>query len=110
MKTVGVLESVWRSPVKRMGGEQMAKAIMGFSGIYGDRCFAFRSSAAPKGTPYLSGSVQVGPERNRGPVSSAGALPPMPPTIPPDHTRRRSEEGRAYPPEATVSAHNRRRQ
>jgi uncharacterized protein YcbX len=58
MKTVGVVDSLWRYPVKSMSGEQMAKAFMGFSGIYGDRCFAFTSSAAPKGAPYLTGSVQ----------------------------------------------------
>jgi uncharacterized protein len=59
MNTVGVVESIWRYPVKSMGGEQMATAFMGFSGIYGDRCFAFRSSAAPKGAPYLNASVQT---------------------------------------------------
>ncbi len=58
MKTVGVVESLWRYPVKSMSGEQMGKAFMGFSGIYGDRCVAFKSSAAPRGAPYLTGSVQ----------------------------------------------------
>jgi hypothetical protein len=58
MKTVGVVESLWRYPVKSMSGEQLPEAFMGFSGIYGDRCFAFTNSAAPKGTPYLTGSLQ----------------------------------------------------
>jgi uncharacterized protein YcbX len=58
MKTVGVVESLWRYPVKSMSGEEMAEAFMGFSGIYGDRCFAFKNSAAPKGAPYLTASVQ----------------------------------------------------
>ena len=31
---------------------------MGFSGIYGDRCHAFMSSAARKGFPYLNANVQ----------------------------------------------------
>lgn len=57
METVGVVESLWRYPVKSMSGEQMSKAFMGFSGIYGDRCFAFKSSAAPKGAPYLIASA-----------------------------------------------------
>jgi len=59
MKTVGNVESLWRYPVKSMGGEQMATAFMGFSGIYGDRCFAFKSSAAPGGAPYLTATVQT---------------------------------------------------
>ena len=31
---------------------------MGFAGIYGDRCFAFKNSSARKGFPYLSATVQ----------------------------------------------------
>jgi hypothetical protein len=31
---------------------------MGFSGVYGDRCYAFKSSAARKGFPYLNANVQ----------------------------------------------------
>jgi len=58
MKTVGVVESLWRYPVKSMSGEQMVKAFMGFSGFYGDRCYAFKNSAAPAGAPYLTASTQ----------------------------------------------------
>jgi len=41
-----------------MSGEAMTEAFMGFSGIYGDRCFAFKNSSARKGFPYLSATVQ----------------------------------------------------
>jgi len=41
-----------------MGGEAMAEVFMGFSGVYGDRCFAFRNSSARKGFPYLNATVQ----------------------------------------------------
>jgi uncharacterized protein YcbX len=41
-----------------MSGEAMAEAFMGFSGIYGDRCYAFKNSAARKGFPYLNANVQ----------------------------------------------------
>jgi len=41
-----------------MGGEAMGEVFMGFSGIYGDRCYAFKSSAARKGFPYLNANVQ----------------------------------------------------
>ena len=58
MKTVGTVESLWRYPVKSMGGETVADAFMGFSGLYGDRCYAFKSSAARKGFPYLNANVQ----------------------------------------------------
>jgi len=36
----------------------MPEAFMGFSGFYGDRCFAFKNSAARKGFPYLSATAQ----------------------------------------------------
>lgn len=58
MKTVGTIESLWRYPVKSMGGESLTESFMGFSGFYGDRCYAFRNSAARKGFPYLNANVQ----------------------------------------------------
>ena len=58
MTTIGKVESVWRYPVKSMRGEELNKAFAGFSGIYGDRLFAFRSSASPKGFPYLTAREQ----------------------------------------------------
>src|SRR6266851_5320998 len=58
MKPVGQVESVWRYPVKSMRGEELREAFVGFGGVYGDRLYAFRSSAAPKGFPYLTGREQ----------------------------------------------------
>lgn len=58
MKTIGIVESLWRYPVKSMSGEAMTEAFMGFSGFYGDRCFAFKNSTARKGFPYLNANVQ----------------------------------------------------
>jgi uncharacterized protein len=58
MSIVGEVESLWRYPVKSMRGEELAEAFVGFSGVYGDRLFAFRSSARPAGFPYLTGREQ----------------------------------------------------
>jgi uncharacterized protein len=55
MQTVGCVESLWRYPVKSMRGEELQQAYFGFPGVYGDRLYAFRTSAAPKGFPYLTG-------------------------------------------------------
>jgi hypothetical protein len=41
-----------------MGGEAVAESFIGFAGVYGDRCYAFRNSAARKGFPYLNANVQ----------------------------------------------------
>jgi len=49
---------LWRYPVKSMAGEEVAEAFVGFSGVYGDRCYAFRDSAARPGFPYLNANVQ----------------------------------------------------
>lgn len=57
MAVVGTVKSLWRYPVKSMSGEQLNKVFMGFAGIYGDRCYAFRNSAARKGFPYLTAKV-----------------------------------------------------
>ena len=58
MSIVGTVGSLWRYPVKSMGGEELEEAFVGFSGIYGDRYFAFRSPASPRGLPYLTGREQ----------------------------------------------------
>ena len=58
MRVVGKIESLWRYPVKSMRGEQLHEVFVGFPGVYGDRLYAFRSSAAPKGFPWLTGREQ----------------------------------------------------
>src|SRR5436309_7202788 len=58
MSIVGKVDSLWRYPVKSMRGQELDEAFAGFSGIYGDRLFAFESSASPKGFPYLTAREQ----------------------------------------------------
>lgn len=58
MQRVGGIESLWRYPVKSMRGEDLPQAFIGFSGVYGDRLYAFTSSGAPKGFPYLTAREQ----------------------------------------------------
>src|SRR5260370_10222446 len=58
MSAVGTVESLWRYPVKSMRGEELEEAFGGFSGVCGDRLFAFRSTAARKGLPSLTGREQ----------------------------------------------------
>lgn len=58
MSRIGQVESVWRYPVKSMRGEELSEGYIGFSGVYGDRLYAFWSSAAPAGYPYLTGREQ----------------------------------------------------
>ena len=58
MSVVGRVESLWRYPVKSMRGEEMDELFVSYAGVYGDRLFAFASSAAPKGFPFLTGREQ----------------------------------------------------
>jgi hypothetical protein len=58
MSIIGKVDSLWRYPVKSMRGEELEEAFAGFSGIYGDRLFAFRSSAGPAGFPYFTAREQ----------------------------------------------------
>src|SRR6266542_707720 len=58
MSIVGKIDSLWRYPVKSMRGEELDEAFAGFSGVYGDRLFAFKSSASPKGFPYFTAREQ----------------------------------------------------
>ena len=79
MSIVGRIESLWRYPVKSMRGEELDEAFIGFSGVYGDRLFAFKSTGCPKGFPYLTGREQ---ERCSciGPGSVIPTRPPSRPT------------------------------
>ncbi|MDQ2842209.1 MAG: MOSC N-terminal beta barrel domain-containing protein [Acidobacteriota bacterium] len=58
MSVIGRVESLWRYPVKSMRGQEVQEAFAGFSGIYGDRYYVFRDSAAPEGFPYLTAREQ----------------------------------------------------
>ena len=58
MSIVGKVDSVWRYPVKSMRGEELEEAFAGYPGVYGDRLFAFQSSASPKGFPYFTAREQ----------------------------------------------------
>jgi uncharacterized protein YcbX len=58
MSIIGTVESLWRYPVKSMRGEELDEMFAGFSGVYGDRLFAFRSSASPTGFPFLTAREQ----------------------------------------------------
>jgi hypothetical protein len=58
MSIIGKVDSLWRYPVKSMRGDELDEAFAGYSGIYGDRLFAFKSSASPTGFPYLTAREQ----------------------------------------------------
>ncbi|HEY2139201.1 MAG TPA: MOSC domain-containing protein [Chthoniobacterales bacterium] len=58
MSLVGRVESLWRYPVKSMRGEEMQELFAGYAGVYGDRLFAFESSASPRGFPFFTGRDQ----------------------------------------------------
>jgi uncharacterized protein YcbX len=58
MSLIGKVDSLWRYPVKSMRGEELDEVFAGYSGIYGDRVFAFRSSANHKGFPYFTAREQ----------------------------------------------------
>jgi uncharacterized protein len=58
MNIVGNVDSLWRYPVKSMRGEELEEAFAGYPGVYGDRVFAFKSSASPAGFPYFTAREQ----------------------------------------------------
>ena len=78
MQVVGRVESLWRYPVKSMRGEQRPHVFVGFPGVYGDRVYAIRSSAARHGFPYHTAREQPQMLRYRASFREAApmALPP----------------------------------
>jgi len=55
---IGTVESLWRYPVKSMRGEELDELFAGYAGVYGDRLFAFETSANAKGFPFFTGRDQ----------------------------------------------------
>jgi uncharacterized protein YcbX len=55
---IGIVDSLWRYPVKSMRGEELDEIFAGYAGVYGDRLFGFESSANDKGFPYFTGRDQ----------------------------------------------------
>ncbi|MFL6584444.1 MAG: MOSC domain-containing protein [Chthoniobacterales bacterium] len=88
MAVVGTVESLWRYPVKSMRGEELDELFVGYAGVYGDRLFAFTSTASRKGFPFFTARDQRQmlryrprfrrPDKAACPVnlSDAEALPP----------------------------------
>lgn len=58
MSIIGTIDSLWRYPVKSMRGEELEEIFVGYPGVYGDRLFAFKTSAGPAGFPYFTGREQ----------------------------------------------------
>ena len=58
MSIIGKVESLWRYPVKSMRGEELEELFASYAGVYGDRLFAFESSANAKGFPFFTGRDQ----------------------------------------------------
>lgn len=54
MQKIGVLQSIYRYPVKSMRGEELTTAIVTENGIYGDRVYAFLDESNRTGVPWLT--------------------------------------------------------
>jgi uncharacterized protein len=55
-ESIGVVEAIFRYPIKSMAGEQLATAQVGWHGVEGDRRFAVRRMEEGGGFPWLSAS------------------------------------------------------
>ena len=55
MEQVGIVEAIYRYPVKSMAGEELQESFVGYAGLMGDRAFAFVRSKGIKGFPWHTG-------------------------------------------------------
>jgi uncharacterized protein YcbX len=55
MDRVGTLRGIWRYPVKSMAGEELAEAFVAYSGVMGDRVWAFARADGTRGFPWQTG-------------------------------------------------------
>lgn len=52
MSTVGTIESIWRYPVKSMGGEPLDRVFVAFAGLMGDRLYGIVKGGGNPGFPW----------------------------------------------------------
>lgn len=55
MSLIATIESLWRYPVKSMRGEELDELFVSYAGVYGDRLFAFKTSAGRDAFPWFTG-------------------------------------------------------
>jgi uncharacterized protein len=58
MTAVGVIESIWRYPVKSMAGEQLDEVFVAFAGVMGDRIYGFINDKGNPGFPWHTAREQ----------------------------------------------------
>ncbi|GAB4382922.1 MAG: hypothetical protein Kow00121_43920 [Elainellaceae cyanobacterium] len=58
MTVIGVLESIWRYPVKSMGGEQLDEVFVAFAGVMGDRLYGLINDKGNPGFPWHTAREQ----------------------------------------------------
>jgi uncharacterized protein YcbX len=77
MEQLGTVETICRYPVKSMAGEAVEQAFVGFSGVMGDRVYAFARSGGRPGFPWLTATEweDMVRFRPRFRASAAAALP-----------------------------------
>lgn len=54
MQKIGTVESVWRYPVKSMAGEELEKVFVAYSGLIGDRVYAFVDETKNDNFPWMT--------------------------------------------------------
>lgn len=52
MSTIGAIDSIWRYPVKSMGGERLDEAFVAFAGVMGDRVYGIVKGGGNPGFPW----------------------------------------------------------
>ena len=73
---IGLVEALFRYPVKSMGGERLDSATLGWHGLEGDRRFALRHLDVQTNFPWLSASklpelLLFTPQRSGGTILSS---------------------------------------
>ncbi|WP_204137067.1 MOSC domain-containing protein [Halomicronema sp. CCY15110] len=58
MTIVGMVESIWRYPVKSMMGEMLEEAFVSFAGVMGDRVYGVVTEKGNPGFPWFTGRDQ----------------------------------------------------
>jgi uncharacterized protein YcbX len=88
MGQLGILQAIYRYPVKSMAGEELEKVFVGYGGIMGDRVYAFVRAKGIKGFPWHTGST-ICATRPSAPESAFASKP----FTSPKQCRAQYEEG-----------------
>src|SRR5438477_11969208 len=99
MQVLGTLKSLWRYPVKSMGGEELEVALVTFTGLLGDRVYSLLGLERGPNKPWLTARQRPAIVQYRAAFGDRLGLDLSHPELAQKGLRIRAPDGSSFTPE-----------